>query len=364
MADTPTPALAGAESAPVQTDAAKSPEDRLAQLFGSDEQPADTLEGDKAEDPAEAGTPEDEPEGDEPDEAPEGEEEPGEPGEDEDPADDAAEPEATADDDNETIHGNKFVVLRDNSKVRVGELKQSHERLRELETKVLPQVQQRLTAFQQEQAQFQAQQQQFQPVLAQVAQILQSQIPPAPDRGLLQSDPVEFFIQKDAHEAAVQQLQTVNQANAQAQQRAQQQYTEQLQQTAHQAVVRFVDAQPQLRDPEKGKAFISDYQAVAAHVGFTPQEAAQVYDPRLYRLAQLASVGLKAMQQGKETTAVKTQKQAIAAKKVASAPPVTPPAARQSASTRNESSLRQAKERLRKTGSVQDGIAALNSLGI
>jgi len=363
MSDTPNPVLAGTESAPVQPEAVetRTPEERLAAWSGDDEPTADTLAGDEAGDPAEAEAQDAGDEGQEPEAGAEGEEEPGEPGADEEPAGDAAEPAADTGDD-ETIHGNKYVVLRDNSKVRVGELKQSHEELRELKQRVLPQVQQRLQSFEQERQQFAAQQQQFQPVIAQVAQILQNQLPPAATDELWRDDPIEAAIQDRTHAKAVQQLQAVNHARAQAEAQAKQQHEQQLQQFAHQAVAKFVDAQPELRDPVKGKAFYDDYQAVAAHVGFTPQEAARVLDPRLYRLAQLAAIGMKSMQQGTQQTAVKAQQKQIADKKVQNAPPVSTPAARQNAGTRNTTVLRAAREKLRKTGSVQDGIAALNSL--
>ena len=362
MSDTPTPELAGSDSAPapIESTTPASAEERLAKLFGpGDQDTDDTLAGDESDDPPEGGEAPDS-DGDEPDDQG-GDEAPEQSG-DEEPADDAAEPEDEKGSER-TAHGNQVAILRDGQRVRVSDLKQSFDQLQEIETKVLPQVRERLQSFAQEQQAFQSQQQQFQPVLASVAEILQAQIPPAPPDELWEADPLEAQLQERRHLKAVQKLQQINQTRAQNEHQAKARYESELTQSAHQAVARFVESQPELKDPSKGQAFYKDFQDVAAFVGYSREEAAKVYDPRLYRMAQLAAIGKKSLEQGKKTETVTTQKRAIADRKVVGKPPVAPPAPRQSASTRGEAGLRQAKERLHKTGSAADGIAALTALG-
>lgn len=360
MTDTPNPAPAGAGDAPAPVnDKTLSPEERLAawdpdpeQDAPETEEPAGSTDTEESTDEGELGS---EPEGNDEGQPEEGAEE-------EEPGDDApeAEPEAKPDDDDET--GNRVHRLRDGTQATVADLKRGFDEARQFRA-ALPRIQQERHAYLQEKQQFVVQQQQLQPILANVAEMLSKQIPPMPDQALFQSDPIEFFQQKHQHETALGQLRQINEAKAQQEEQGRRQMAQNLQAAHQQAIEHYTELRPELRDPEKAKAYSDDLRAVAKHLGYSDQDLGRIYDPRPYELSRLAAIGLKAEQAQKQAAQVKTEKKVVVAKKVADKPPVVQtPAARQSAGTRNLSALRSARDRLKRTGATEDGIAALNAL--
>jgi hypothetical protein len=273
--------------------------------------------------------------------------------ENEEPADDAAEPPAKEADTEDDETGTRMHRLRDGTQVSLGDLKKAYDEARGYRQAV-PQFQQERARLEQERQALVAQQQQFQPVIAQVATILQQQIPPEPDPSLMQSDPIEFFTQKHNRDLALGRLQQVNAAQAEAQQR--QAAEAQAQQKAYlqEQQQKLVEAIPVLRDPVKAKAFAADFHEVGAAAGFTAQELGQVYDHRLFKLAELAAIGLKAQREQGKAKEVAQTKAVVAAKKVVDKPPVQAPAARQAAGVREAQAARGAMDRLKKTGSPRD----------
>lgn len=343
MSDTPNPAPAGAE-------APRSPAPTVSILdamgdgdFGKPSEPeGDDVPQEVEEVEIEAPP---EPEGDDAEIPAEDQEE--------DPADDAAEPqpkEAQTDDD-ET--GTRIHRLRDGTQVSLGDLKKAYDEARGYR-QAIPQFQAERARIEQEKQAIAAQQQQFQPVLAQVASILQQQIPPAPDAALLQSDPIEFHNQRWMHEQAVSQLRAVNAAQAEANQRQAAQSESQRRVYLQDQQQKLVQAIPALREPEKAKAFAAAFHEVGAAAGFTPQELGQVYDHRLFKLAELAMDGQKYRQAQAKTKEVTKTKAVVAAAKVVDKPPVQAPAARQGAGVREAQAARGAMDRLKKTGSPRD----------
>lgn len=363
MSDTPNPAPAGAGDAPARL----SENDLLEQLsrFGDDGVPDDP-EPSEEEEPAEETEPT-EPEADgEPAGDDEATEEEG--AEDEGPEDDASEPEQEDGAKPKETEKDKLLVSRDGEKVPVSELWKARDRAREFD-QVLPKIQQEYKGFQQVQQQFQVEKQQFQILAKSVAQLAYEQLPAVPDPALMDEnsgkyDPILFMQQQHRRVTAEanlnQKLSGAAQALSQETQQAQQQATQRTQALRQNAVQQFFAAHPEFQAPEKGQEFARDFHRVADVVGYSKEERADVLDPRLYRLTMLAARGLKAMEAEKQQTDVTTQRKAIAAKKVATAAPVTPPAARQSAETRNARGIQASLERLRKNpSSTEAQLAAL-----
>jgi hypothetical protein len=260
-----------------------------------------------------------------------------------------AEPEPEGDDDAEIpMHR-----LRDGTQVSLGDLKKAFDEARGYR-QAIPQIQQERARIEQEKQAIAAQQQQFQPVIAQVASILQQQIPPAPDPALLLSDPIEFHNQRWMHEQAVSQLRAVNAAQAEAQQRQAAEAESQRKVYLQTQQQKLVEAIPALREPEKAKAFNAEFQEIGAKVGFSAQELGQVYDHRLFLLAQYAAKGLKAEQAEAKAKATTQTKAVVAAKKVVDKPPVQAPAARQAQGVREAREAQGAMDRLKKTHSARD----------
>lgn len=358
MSDTPNPAPAGTESTPAPAPAFSPMNESTAleQLLALEDD--GTGEDPEASEEVPAETSDDQ--GDEPTDEPAGEEAGEE--QSEEPADDAAEPqtEEAKSEDDET--GTRMHRLRDGTQVSLGDLKKAYDEARGYR-QVLPQIQQERARIEQEKQAIAAQQQQFQPVIAQVATILQQQIPPAPDPSLLESDPLEFHKQRWMHEHAVTQLRAVNAAQAEAQQRQVAEAEAQRKTYLQGQQQKLVEAIPYLRDPEKAKAFNADFHEIGQAVGFAPEDLGQVFDHRLFKLAEYAIKGLRADQAQAKAKTETQAKAAVAAKKVVGKPPVAAPTARVGTGVRQAEVARGAVERLRKNPSNQDAqIAALLAL--
>jgi len=343
MSDTPNPAPAGAE-------APRSPAPTVSILdamgdsdFGKPSEP----EGDDVPQEVEEVEIEPAPE-------PEGDDEAEIPAEDEneEPADDAAEPEQTKNDASKP-DPNKVYVSRDGTPVAAAELWAGYEKAREYE-RIIPQVQSERARIGQAEQALAAREQQLQPVLAQVATLLQNQIPPEATDELWETDPIAAQMQDRARNKALAQLSQVNAAQAEAQQRQAAQAQAQQQAYLREQQQKLVEAIPVLRDPVKAKAFAADFHEVGQAAGFSAQELGQVYDHRLFKLAELAAIGLKAQREQGKAKEVAQTKAVVAAKKVVDKPPVQAPAARQAAGVREAQAARGAMDRLKKTGSPRD----------
>lgn len=270
------------------------------------------------------------------------------------PEDDASETEPTDASSDDDESGTRMHRLRDGSQVSLSDLKKGYGEFREFREKVIPQVQQRLAQADQIQRAVAAERAQFQQTQAQLAAFLQQAIPPEVGDDLWESDPIEAQRLDRKRTQAIMRFQQANAQNAQMLQRQQQEAAAARQAYMQEQTRLLAAAMPDLRDQAKARAFHDDFQRVAARVGFSPQETSQVYDHRLYKLAQLAIKGMRAEESERTAKATVVQKQQIAAKKVAKAPPVSAPAARQPAAVRENLSARGALERLRKSGSPRD----------
>lgn len=355
MADTPNPAPAGAESAP-----ARNPMDVLDMHWEGDpgQDPDASAEdaGDQQEDP--------EPAEIDPEPAPEGEDDveiEGEGG-DEEPSDDADEPEQKEGADAKDTKEEKFLVSRDGEKIPHSVAFAAIDKAREFE-RVLPQIRATLQGAEESKQRLAAEQQQFQATASGLAQWAIGKLPPAPDPALLDQnsgkwDPVLFIEQKQLREIAEadlnQHLQQVGHHHRQLTAKQEADRKAALDQSREKAIAQFVQGRPDLREPEKAQAFIQDRQTVAQHLGYSQQEITDIYDARLLAAIPLIAAGIRAQQSQTQEKVVKTQKQAIAAKKVVAAPPVASPAARQSAGLRDAQASRVSLERLRKTNSPRD----------
>lgn len=366
MSDTSNPAPAAAGS----SDTRPSEGDILSKLaqFGDDGQnetefpAADEAQADTDPDEAQETN---EPEGDEVEDASEPEQD----GEDEEPSDDADEPEPKEAPAEDPEADDRKFRLRDRTEVTLGDLKKGFDRARELETKILPAVQQRLAAATKLEQDLAAQQQQFQATAAGLAQWAIGKLPEAPDPAMLRQDsgkydPIGFYEQSQLRQMAEaelnQHLQQVQYGQQQLSAKQKADHEAALQNSRQQAIARYVQMRPELNEPEKAKAFAEGRQRVAQYLGYSPQEISDIHDPRLLEAIRLSDYALKKMAEEQKTGVVKTQQQAIAAKKVVTAPPVAKPAARQSAAARDASMLRGTVERLRKNpSSTEAQLAAL-----
>lgn len=142
---------------------------------------------------------------------------------------------------------------------------------------------------------------------------LSRMIPPAPGQDLAYHDPAAYTRQKAAHDAAVAQVQQIIKVGEQA--KTAQQAVSQVDQ---QRVVaeenrKLAERFPETATPKGRQAFFAQAAEAAQAAGFGIEELQGVTDHRMFALAHLASLGMKAQ-----------QAQAKAKEKAAKAPPATP----------------------------------------
>jgi hypothetical protein len=274
----------------------------------------------------------------------------------EDPAEEAApaeeaEPKPNEPED-EYVNGNKRTRLRDGTVTTVGELKKLAETGKEY-LAVKPQLDAYARQLHQERQRLASQEQLFKQVLPIAQQVMEQKLPQAPDPQLATDDPIEHYQQMVRYQAEMgrfNQLRAAQQAQmAQAQQA--QQY--QVQQHLAQQRTRLAEIMPELRDDAKRAEFSKKFVNYAKEVGFSEQEAAQVYDARLM---QVVSDGIK----WREHLAKQAAAKPIVAAKAANAVPVAAPARREPSKDAAASQREQLIQKALKSGRPQDAAAALS----
>jgi hypothetical protein len=178
-------------------------------------------------------------------------------------------------------------------------------------------------------------------------QAIQASIPPEPDDTLWDTDPIEAGRQQRLHDKAIRQRDALTAQAQQAQAEALQGYIQQQQ-------TKLLQARPELREPEKAKAFYGEYIAAAEALGFTRAEADSTYDHRLVN--GIVSLWQKAkwwdeLQKAKTKVAAKTS----------NAVPVATPGRRPAPGEQVSQQVKLAEQQARKTGSIEDVLALRNA---
>ena len=183
------------------------------------------------------------------------------------------------------------------------------------------------------------------------AQVQNMQVPSAPVppcAGLAETDPFRYSAEKAKYDVAAneyqQKMAEIQQAlegNSQAEQQARNAYLQREMETLKQVI-------PDFADPEKAQSLRNNMLTVSQQTyGFDPQEIAAITDHRVLRVLHDA-IQYRAAQGGKE--------QAI--KKAKAKPKRTvKPGAKKTAS--NQNSQRQARSKLKRSGSIQDAMSLI-----
>ena len=128
-----------------------------------------------------------------------------------------------------------------------------------------------------------------------LANFLQTVIPPEPDRRLIQTDPSEFMLQEQHRKDVLAELQTVmairNTVNEQSQASS---ADEQAREAAAEKAL-LIKALPNLRDEKRLEAFNAETLKTAKDLGFTDEETAYIPDHRMRLALHYAAIGKKAM---------------------------------------------------------------------
>jgi hypothetical protein len=248
------------------------------------------------------------------------------------------------------VHGNARTRLRDGTAVTVGELKKLADEARE---------------FKRRESEFEAQRQEFQNRSAQIAQheqlfaqtinqaiaALHATLPPEPDATLRESDPIAYFLQKDAYDSKVGEIARLNQAQQAMAGQAAAEQADQFQKYIKQEQARLFEKVPELRNEAKRREFYGDMLSHAKYYDFSEQEINNVHDSRTMRLIKDA-IAYRKLQAAKPKVAEKTQ----------NARPVVRPGERVAPTTAVAQKHKALFERARKTRSIDDVGALLAEL--
>ena len=171
--------------------------------------------------------------------------------------------------------------------------------------------------------------------------------PTPPDDSLIQSDPIGFIEQQNAYEKrkaeyerTVSELTAQEQKQAEAQQRAYQQFLAQ----QAEALVQFI---PEFGDPEKGTKLKDDLRRTGSDYGFSDEEITSIADARMVRVLNDAKKW-RELQSGKKKAVVKAK----------DARPVVKPGAKKSVDPQ-AAKRRKQREQLRRFGRIEDAASLL-----
>ena len=111
-------------------------------------------------------------------------------------------------------------------------------------------------------------------------------LPPAPDAALAGTDPVQYNVQKAAHDQAMGQLQAIQQQQNEAAQRQSQEQEQNYKRVVDRERTSLFNAIPELAQTEKFTAFMDNAAKAAEHYGFSREEVMGTVDHRMYLLMQ------------------------------------------------------------------------------
>jgi hypothetical protein len=262
-----------------------------------------------------------------------------------------AESEATPEESETVVHGNTMLVLRDGTKVRASDARKALGELQEYRAR-----EEQLTAYgQQLQArtdQIAQRQQYYANTLSNAIAVLRTNIPAEPSAELKATDPIEYFLQKDAREAKIGELRRLEHARQAEVQQTQVQQAQATQAFLQQEQKRLFAKIPELATPAKRSEFYRDMVDVGRnHYGFSDQEMNDISDHRIMLMARDAMAWRKFQAQEKPK-AVEKAKHAV---------PVSKPAPRQASHDSRSSKQKALFQQAQKSGGRIDNVAAFLS---
>jgi len=118
-----------------------------------------------------------------------------------------------------------------------------------------------------------------------VEQELATMIGQAPDKSLREKDPNKYFLEKEAYEDSVKDMETKRNKLRTLVTGVRTRFDESLNEYKQDQAQLLVKAIPDIADPIKGKPIMESILSVASHYGFTQDDIANVADHRLYIMA-------------------------------------------------------------------------------
>ena len=175
---------------------------------------------------------------------------------------------------------------------------------------------------------------------------LEGILPPEPSIELLGQDQAEYLRQQAIRKSFTEELSTVLQHQASAQEQMRNMQMQESQQRRGDEEKKLIESMPLLQDPMKLDQFKENAGKTAIDLGFSAEEFAEVVDHRVLRLVHLAGIGKRSLENGENARRRIKQKTATPTGK-------KPVRSSQPAATSNS---KKAMRRLSKTGSIQDAM--------
>ena len=227
------------------------------------------------------------------------------------------------------------VTLEDGSKVKVKDLIQGNLRQQDY-TRKAQEVATRRKSLESEV-------QRLEGITAAFIDHLSGLVPAPPDTALLYSDERAYFRQKAQHEAALEQVQKLIEVGEKPKEVKQALATEERAELIADENRKLAERFPETAQKEGREKFLGRVVQAAEAIGFSLDDLKGVTDHRIFALAHYAEIGMKA-----------AQARAVAAQKVAKAPPVATKRPGQGAMPANRNA--EAMKRLSRSGSIKDAM--------
>lgn len=183
-------------------------------------------------------------------------------------------------------------------------------------------------------------------------QLVQSLLPQRPDPAMYTHDPIGFGEQDLAYRTRKEQLDYLVHQAQQTQQRTQAEKQESEKETRAKEWQATLEKMPELSDSKRLQSFVSDIQQHVPEYGYSPQEIAQIGTDHRVVLVLKDAIAYRKLQANKSKVAAKVEGR----------PPVQRGGTRPAPEAARAKESRAAMDRLKSSGSLRDGVAALLAL--
>jgi hypothetical protein len=185
-----------------------------------------------------------------------------------------------------------------------------------------------------------------------MSKLLKAVIPEPPDPSLVDTDPVGYMRQQAAHKQWTDHLNYLQQVQQQAKDASQAETAKARQEREREQAALLLERMPELKDETRRKAFAADIQQHLSAYGFSAEDIGNLPpDARQFQVIRDA-IAYRKLQASKTKVAAKVEGR----------PPVQRAGTRQSPGTQQARQVRTAMDRLNKSGSLNDGVAAILAL--
>jgi hypothetical protein len=182
-----------------------------------------------------------------------------------------------------------------------------------------------------------------------MVQLMQSLMPQKPDYSMVSVDPIGYAEQNAQYQARKEQLDYLVAMQQQTASKRQADEAESMKEARGREWQATLEHMPELKDPKRLNSFVGEIQKVGAEYGYTPAEIQNVGLDHRQVLVLRDAIKWRNLQASKSKVPAKVEGR----------PPVQRAGTRQSPEMQKSRDARVAMDRLKSSGSLRDGVAAL-----